>query len=354
MFFCVCIEKGLNTKVHNHKKIDMEENIHEIIAKKLSGEISNKELIFLNKWLSLSNENKDLYSKLKSIWKHAAEFSVDFNPDISKAIIKYKERVEKAKQLKKSKFRIIRLSQLVAAAVIVLSLGFFINSYINTKDLITVTSDSTATKQILLPDSSIIYLNKNTEITYNKIFKERIVELKGEAFFEVKKLSGNSFIVETEKTNIKVLGTSFNVKAISNKNKTNLSVLTGKVQFTSNESNKKAIVTPNQQATYDNLSSEILKIELKNSNFLSWKTGNLSFNNESFKDVIKTLSDNYNMKFNVIDKKIYDLQLTCEFNNQTIEEILEDMEIILPIIINKDKKNYQISSLPQRHKDKKE
>ena len=322
----------------------MKENIYELIAKKLSGEISSKELTFLNKWLSLNNENKELYSKFESIWKHSAEFSSDFNPDISNAIVKYKKRVEKAKQFKKSKFRIIRLSQLAAAAVIVLSLGFFVNSYINTKDLITVVSDSTATKQIILPDSSVIYLNKNTEITYNKFFEERIVKLDGEAFFEVKKLSASSFIVETEKTNIKVLGTSFNVKAISNKNKTKISVLTGKVQFASSENNKKTIVTPNQQAIYDNLSSEISKIELKNNNFLSWKTGNLSFNNESFKDVIKTLSDNYNMKFDIADKKLNNLQLTCEFNNQTIEEILEEMEIILPIIINTDKKTIKIFS----------
>lgn len=321
----------------------MKENIYELIAKKLSGETSNKELAFINEWLNLNNENKEIYQKFESIWKHSAEFSTDFNPDISKAIVKYKKRVEKAKQFKKSRFRIIRLSQ-IAAAVIVLSLGFFINSYINTKDLITVTSDSTATKQIILPDNSIVYLNKNTEISYSKFFEERIIKLDGEAFFEVKKRSGSSFIVETEKTNIKVLGTSFNVKAISNGNNTKLSVLTGKVQFTTNKSNKKAIVTPSQQATYNNLSSEISKIELKNNNFLSWKTGNLSFNNESFKNVIKTLSENYDIKFNITDKKLYDLQLTCEFNNQTIEEILEEMEIILPIRINKDNKTIKIFS----------
>ena len=321
------------------------EDIHKLIAKKLSEEINEQDLLFLNNWLSKNEENKVLYQKFEELWKHSDSFGKDFNPDISKAIARYKRRIENAVHTKKKRTKIIRLSQLAAAAVVILFFAYFTNSYINSNSLITVISDSTATKQIILPDSSIIYLNKNTEIKYRKSFTKRIVKLEGEAFFEVKKQNGSSFIVETKKINIKVLGTSFNVKAINNKNNTKLSVLTGKVQFNSNKSNKKTIVNPNQQATYNNLSSEISKTELKNNNFLTWKTGVLSFKNNSLKEVLETLNENYDTEFNVSDKQLYDLQLTCEFNNQTINEILEEIEIILPIRINFQDKRVQIEPI---------
>jgi len=52
---------------------------------------------------------------------------------------------------------------------------------------------------------------------------------------------------------------------------------------------------------------------------------------------LKTLTDNYNVKFEVDDKTLLDLRLTCEFKNQKIDDILNEIEIILPIKIRSDK-----------------
>jgi len=310
------------------------EDIHELIAKKLSGEIDKQELVFLNNWLNTDVKNKELYHKFKEIWERSSDFGNDFAPDISKAINRYKKRIEKAILLKKKRTKIIRLTQFAAAAVILLFFVYLTNSYLKTNDLITVVSDSTVTKQIILPDSSIIYLNKNTIVKYNKSFKKRIVKLEGEAFFEVRKLNGARFTVNTKSTSVTVLGTSFNIKAPTDEINTQVSVLTGKVEFVPKGINKKLIIKTGQQATFNKPLSKTELSAIKNHNFLVWKTGVLSFKGNSLKEVLATLTENYKIEFNVSDEKMFDLRLTCEFNDQTIEEILEEIEIILPIKIN--------------------
>jgi transmembrane sensor len=211
-------------------------------------------------------------------------------------------------------------------------------------DLTNIVADYTATKQLTLPDGSIIYLNKNTQISYLKSFKKRVVKLDGEAFFEVKKQNGHPFMVETKNTSIKVLGTSFNVRAPKDTMNTRVAVLSGKVEFSSKQAGKKLIIEPKQQANYNSATNEIVKSELKDNNFLAWKTGILSFNNISLKEVLSTLSENYHVEFKIKDKALLELKLTCEFKNQGIEDILSEIEILLPIKLSTDKQSIIIEA----------
>ena len=67
-----------------------------------------------------------------------------------------------------------------------------------------------------LPDGSVVYLNHNSAIKYDKEFDSRVIELNGEAFFNVK-ADGSTFLVTTEFGDIKVIGTEFNVKTVADR-----------------------------------------------------------------------------------------------------------------------------------------
>ena len=73
-------------------------------------------------------------------------------------------------------------------------------------------------KRLVLPDSSEVWLNAGSTITYPKTFtkENRVVTLDGEAYFSVRKDDAKPFIVETSQLSVKVLGTKFNVKAYAN------------------------------------------------------------------------------------------------------------------------------------------
>ena len=69
-------------------------------------------------------------------------------------------------------------------------------------------------KRVVLPDSSEIWLNAGSTVTFPEVFAndKRLVTLDGEAYFTVKKDTTKPFVVETSQLSVKVLGTKFNVK----------------------------------------------------------------------------------------------------------------------------------------------
>ena len=106
--------------------------------------------------------------------------------------------------------------------------------------------------RLMLPDGSKVWLNSETSLSYPNNFLEgnRKVKLSGEAFFEVNKLKGTEFDVETKDYNIKVLGTKFNVMAYSDFNRTETSLIEGEVQII--KGHQKVEITPGQVFIYTN------------------------------------------------------------------------------------------------------
>lgn len=83
-----------------------------------------------------------------------------------------------------------------------------------------------------LPDNSVIYMNKGSEITFPKDFLEnRVVTLEGEAYFDIEK-SDHPFVIKTDVAEIVVLGTELNVKTGESKEEFEVEVDKGKVEVT--------------------------------------------------------------------------------------------------------------------------
>jgi transmembrane sensor len=306
--------------------------IYNLIAKKFSEEISEQEKLKLDKWINEKTQNKKLYEKLSSIWQKAVNTNIDFEPEIEKAIIVFKERVKRSERQKQRRVIQLRITQIAASIVILLGFSLFLIQNLNTVKVVT---DNLGLKQIILPDSSTILLNRNTKIKYKKAFENRIVELDGEAFFEVKKQNGKPFTVKSNSTYTRVLGTSFNIKSRKRiDNNVQVFVLTGKVEFGGKNKEKSVILSPNQQAVYKNKISEIGISESVDPNLLAWKTGILKFENKILKDVLETLKDVYGIEYEVVTIEMLDLKVTCEFDNANIEDILADIEKIIPVKIH--------------------
>lgn len=109
--------------------------------------------------------------------------------------------------------------------------------------------------QIQLPDGSTVWLNASSTLTYDKNFGKTIreVNLIGEAFFNVTKDSSHPFIIHTNVIDVKVLGTSFNVKSYPNEANTETSLIRGKVEVTvKNRFNEKIYLEPNEKLVVAN------------------------------------------------------------------------------------------------------
>lgn len=189
---------------------------------------------------------------------------------------------------------------------------------------------------IELPDHSTVILSGKSTLVYDAATfnKTRIVHLKGEAFFQVRKMPSVPFLVYSGSMVTKVLGTSFRVKEFPGDKKASVIVRTGKVSvhmqqgFTENEASSKQlsglIVIPNQQVTYDIDTKQLTKNIIDKPILLAKGAENLfAFNSTPLKEVFATLEHAYGITIMYDETMINSCSLSVTMDNETFYEKLD-------------------------------
>jgi len=224
--------------------------------------------------------------------------------------------------------RFIRSSFMKVAAVIliVLSLGMVIvylaNPDVLSKKIIIATYNDQKNMQISLPDGSKIFLNRNSEFSYHSNFgkSRRNVTLTGEAFFEISADDSKPFVIDAGIARVKVVGTSFNVITNNNESAVEVFVKTGKVMLSNTSGSKSLALDPGFVGTMDSkVSGKTLN---KNPNYLSWKTGLLSYTGQKLDVVFSDLKRVYDMDIVADDPGILENKWTSPIDNQPQETII--------------------------------
>jgi ferric-dicitrate binding protein FerR (iron transport regulator) len=181
--------------------------------------------------------------------------------------------------------------------------------------------------RLTLSDGTEVWLNANTSITYPVRFTDstREVFLTGEAFFDVQH-NGKPFIVSTQETNIRVLGTSFNVFAYENEPYTSTTLVDGSVKLST--ATMERTLVPNEQA---NVLLNQTDIQVKTVNtelFTSWIKGKIEFEEESLEAVMRRLARLYDFEYEFEDSALKEFHFTARIdNNQPISNILKMLEM---------------------------
>ena len=214
---------------------------------------------------------------------------------------------------------------MAAASVVLLLIGFgtYFMTDRNSPEWVAVTTEPGQIMEVYLPDSTLISMAGNSSIRYDKKAygkERRVVEMKGKAFFQVTRNEARPFSVYTERTEVTVLGTSFQID--EQPDGTDVDVMTGKVSFgvTGSETDK-VILTAGMSASYSMESKGITILEEEDLNTLSWKTRQLRFNDTPLEKVVSDLSEYYQV--NIINKaETPNLKLTATFNDLPLEDVL--------------------------------
>jgi transmembrane sensor len=149
--------------------------------------------------------------------------------------------------------------------------------------------------QVILPDGSKIWLNSATSFSYPSTFekqKERIVQLSGEAYFEIAKDKSHPFIIQTEKQAVEVLGTHFNINSYRDEPSVKTTLAEGSVKVSANGGNTKFLI-PGQQAILTK--GDLVVSEANIEEALAWKNGYFRFNDESIQSIMRKISRWYNI-----------------------------------------------------------
>jgi transmembrane sensor len=176
-------------------------------------------------------------------------------------------------------------------------------------------------KQLVLPDQSIVTLNANSSIRYNKKWsanEPREVWLKGEAFFEVKHLNQEGqpikdherFIVHVGETEVEVLGTTFN--ASDRQTVTRIVLQSGKVRVDFKDKQTASVVMePGEIVNYNQRSKRLVREKTSTEKYISWKEKEILLDSTSFEEIVAIIENTFGYKVVIEGKELLSRQLSA-------------------------------------------
>lgn len=317
----------------------------------LSGRANSDEKSTVEGWLAEDPLNEGRLEQIREVWEHTGSLpemeSVDLEGDwnrISRRIgfdrgTGRKEPFNSNKAGKSGPgivnfrsyplLKIAALIVLIAVPVVLLELKLHIVSSPEVAWLSAVSGSER--KDLVLPDGTRLTLNVNSRVSWPENFegRKREVELEGEAWFDVAENPGQPFLIRTgEDMLIEVLGTSFTIRTDRNTGEVQVRVISGKVSFYRERQKGKGLVLETGEMGTGN-GNGFSKSSISDPNFLSWKTGRLEFRNTRLREVIKSLAEYSGRTLLIGDDSLGNLVLTASFENQELDEIMEEIRLVL-------------------------
>lgn len=244
----------------------------------------------------------------------------------------------------------LRRALAAAAVIMVTAMGYLLFNVRN--EPIEFVATKGVKKQINLPDGTRAWLNSDSKLSYSVGFgkeKIRAVYLEGEAYFDVAEDKGRPFTISTDKITIKVLGTSFNVKAYPEERKTETTLISGEIELSVNEGpHKKIIMKPNEkvevtssriESDYDALKENeptviigsLSKVRVADKEYIqeaSWIENRLIFKEEPLHELIPKLERWYNVNIALENSQLGNYKYTGSITEESLTQTLNALQLI--------------------------
>ncbi len=152
---------------------------------------------------------------------------------------------------------------------------------------------------LVLSDGTEVFLNSDSELRYPVKFtgKNRVVDLKGEAFFEVTPDSLHPFVVQAGEMRTRVLGTSFNIMAYTDEPTIQTTLFTGRVEVSVEQTSLKEVLTPGMQANWE-VGADDISVKKVNMDIQSlWRDGIIMLDDDDLESVMRMLARWYNVTY---------------------------------------------------------
>jgi len=184
--------------------------------------------------------------------------------------------------------------------------------------------------RVVLPDSSEVWLNSSSSLRVPAVFGDasRVVELEGEAFFDVRSDQRPLYVRTNRNITVRVVGTRFNISTYANDESFRLHLVSGKAQLI-NENNRTTFdMQPNQKVYVADGKQAFSVIENPNEHLnTAWKAGYLVFCGTPLSEVIRRLERWYGVDVVVKSPRILNERFTAEFRSESITQVLDFLKI---------------------------
>ncbi len=324
-----------------------------LIYKKLKKEISPQEQEALNGWTAAQQENAQLQQQIEENWQLSKTILPPISIDTKKDFQGFKKRMQQHKAKKKPTGAIVRpinsfrRKLAIAAGIAIPLLAALWMFQPSTTIPMTLAQTSTGeTKLIQLEDGTQISLNENSQLKYPTAFigNTRQVELTGEAYFEVQSNPNKPFEVMMDEAKVRVLGTVFNIRNLTNEKEITVSVEEGKVELSSPSIDKAVILTKDEVGTYNQTTQQLTENKVNNKNASAWKSRVLTYKNTPLQSVINDLEQQFGTKTIITSETMNNCLVTARFTDTTPKKVLDYMVSLYSMELKEiDASTYELS-----------
>lgn len=315
----------------------MEDNKYNRIAAYLNGQLPEEERIDFEKEYASSADFKKEVDSCRTLWEQTELLKKQSQFNVSGNWYQLQRRIHRTSTLLRA-WNGIRTTAAILMIPLGLTLTYLLTQKENrtlpqTEEMIKVTSAPGLVSQITLPDSTVVWLNSGTSLTYPRRFVSdgRKVILAGEAFFKVKADPEHRFDVTVPgQITVSAYGTEFNVSAYSDDSTIEAVLAKGHIEVnTPGTSPRKLHVA--QQATVNKTTGHVNIDHCDLNEKLGWKEGKLIFKRAGLEDIIKKLSRHFNADFIVEGHHRDAYELSATFTNESLPEILSILQKTAPM-----------------------
>lgn len=216
----------------------------------------------------------------------------------------------------------------------------------------TISTKPGSKSKIQLPDGSQVWLNADSRITYNESFRGpfREVQLTGEAYFDIAKDKDHPFIIHANSIDVRVLGTSLNIRSYCNEKNTEAVLIHGSIEVTLRSSpDKKIILQPNEKLVVQNGKAQLIKgvpavhkyedapvmtlgkahVDAKDTVVMDilWVKNKLAFDQETLEEVARKIERWYDVKVTITDARLKHVAYSGVFEDESLRQLMEALRM---------------------------
>ena len=310
----------------------------ELLHRLIAGTTTEEENRQLMEWFRQCASKEEFFMLFETAWKESPD---EMPRDVQERMYR---RLSRELDEKKTKTILLRsrfswkVWPQIAVACIIIVLGL-VNYRMNDKQKQLSTQNFTVLAEkgqrafITLPDSTKVWLNSDTKISYPADYglKERNVTLVGEAYFEVAKNPDKRFIVEAKGMQVEALGTSFNVNAYQNDNKIIASLFSGSVRVSYDR--HVAILKPHESVKVDLLNRSFSRYKDESmQNIALWRKNEITFDGESLEEITHIMSRLYNTTICIEDESLKKVCYIGTIRNNNLENFIDIINLTTPVV----------------------
>ena len=310
----------------------------DLLMKYLTDEATPPEQEEVEAWISASESNRKYFRHFQMIWEESLELTVSTSVDEGRAWQKFRRHVRK-EEMKKQRPTRFGWWHIAASVVLVAGAAWFTSTlfYKGTREpeIVNVIALNEVKKDTL-PDGSFTTLNKHSAITYPMYFKgkSRNVKLQGEAFFDIRANKQKPFVIEVKDVQVKVVGTSFNVK--SQGDSIEVIVETGIVEVT--RAGNTVELKAGERTIFHGSASKAVKQVSEDKLYNYYVSRTFVCDNTPLWKLVQKLNEAYEVDIRIEKKETGRLPLTVTFDGESLDTILDIIAQTLLIKVSKDGK----------------